>query len=130
MSPVFNTFRVPWSDYDPCPNIALFGVSSDVYSLDKFQGNFLAFCMLLARLLILLKLKDCNLSISYAVDQEYLVWGYKKIKHTLQGSSGKIWQPFLSYAEEELELHAIRIQISFPEFNLFLLLNLISFYFA
>lgn len=92
----------------PCPILALFGVPSDVYALNKPQCDFLAFCTLLARRLILLKWKDAiPPSHSQWVRSILLYMRLEKIKYTLRGSTSKfneIWQPFLGYIEEKLEL--------------------------
>lgn len=99
------TFRLP---LDPCPMMALFGVSPDPCPLNKYQRDFLAFCTLLARRQILLNWKN-KLPPSYSMWIKDILYFMKmeKIRHTLNGRTARfyeIWQPFLIYVKEELDI--------------------------
>lgn len=95
----------------PCPLIALFGITPASYNFTKIQSDCIAFIMLLAKRLILLKWKDRKPPTPTQWIRDVLFFlKLEKIKHSLRGSSSqfhKAWNPFKQYVREQVSLSDI-----------------------
>ena len=99
---IFNTLsKVCKTSLEPCPFIALFGVTLRNVSLTKLQTNMIAFCTFLARRMILQKWKDASPPVyTHWVREVTYYIQLEKIRYTVKGSIQKFsvaWQPFLNY---------------------------------
>lgn len=89
---------------EPCPLVALFGLNPSKVSLSSLQSNALAFCLIIAKRIILLNWKNPS-------PPNFFHWMYdllqfiqiEKIRYAIQGNSEDfytIWQPFLLYLKK------------------------------
>lgn len=85
----------------PCPLIAIFGVSEPSLALNSSQKDVIAFTSLLARRFSLLQWKSTKSpSISHWLRDVMSLLKLEKIKYTLRGCTAKFynkWQPFISH---------------------------------
>lgn len=101
---IFEAFsKIHGKTIHPSPLISLFGVASVDVSLRGCNINRIAFCSLLARRLILSKLKDSQPpTYRYWIKEVMCHIHLEKIRYTIRGSVGKFystWQPFISFVE-------------------------------
>lgn len=86
---------------EPSPLVALFGLNLTNVSLSSLQSNALAFCLIIAKRIILLNWKNPS-------PPNYFHWMYdllqfiqiEKIRYTIKDKAEdfySIWQPFLLY---------------------------------
>ena len=86
---------------EPCPLVAIFGVSPTPHVLSKIQANVVAFATLLARRRILLNWKSPQppLISVWLKDVMYFL-KLEKVKFTLRGDTSRFfkhWSPFIQY---------------------------------